>query len=152
MPSAGLTQGSSGTGEEESEEKPQKKESLSVLGHQTRLRAFPRQLAGSSHSQAGSACNSAKCLMETSTGSQQLPNTWENSWGVDPSQNQARHHPGCVAIPAAASVKGYPMAAIHLLAQIFSLDDIHVMDQALAREEDEQVSYLATLTISVEQL
>lgn len=44
------------------------------------------------------------------------------------------------------------MAVIHLLAQIFSLYDLHVVDQAHAREEDEQVSYLATLTISVEQL
>lgn len=44
------------------------------------------------------------------------------------------------------------MAVIHLLAEIFSLYDVHVMDQTRAREEDEQVSYLATLTISVEQL
>lgn len=44
------------------------------------------------------------------------------------------------------------MAVIHLLAQVFSLYDLHVVDQARAREEDEQVSYLVTLTISVEQL
>lgn len=41
-----------------------------------------------------------KCFWKCSLVPNNSQTTWENFWGVDPSQNQARDHAGCVGTPA----------------------------------------------------